>query len=223
MERKTLGLDLRATATGQIEGYGSVFGNVDSYGDVVHRGAFTASLATWRQRGRLPPMLLQHGGAFGAAADMVPVGVWDEMREDARGLYVRGRVVALDSDLGKRVLAALQAKALDGLSIGFNIRKSSTRTDGGRDLLAVDLWEVSLVTFPANADARVTAVKSRRAVRTSLPSSPTPITRRLDTAVGAMRNRYAADRITATLSELHRLSTRAAIRGRCGHGTTFTL
>lgn len=152
---------------GAFEGYGSVFNVVDSYGDVVAKGAFKKTLKTWTSdRGKFPPMLLQHGGGMfsGGAEDMVPVGVWDEMREDDTGLYVKGRLLALDTDLGKRVHAAMTAGALDGLSIGFVTREVAYGKQGtdepARTLKAVDLWEVSLVTYPANDDARVTQVKS---------------------------------------------------------------
>lgn len=161
--------ELRALETGDapgaFEGYGSVFGVTDSYGDVVAQGAFKRTLREWKQeRGKYPPMLLQHGGWLGGAEDLVPVGVWDEMREDDTGLYVKGRLLALDSDLGKRVHAAMLAGALDGLSIGFQTRDVAYGKEGteepARTLKAVDLWEVSLVTYPANSDARVTQVKS---------------------------------------------------------------
>lgn len=152
---------------GTFEGYGSVFGVTDSYGDVVAPGAFKKTLRQWKSdRGKFPPMLLQHGGGgfLGGAEDLVPVGVWDEMREDETGLYVKGRLLALDTDLGKRVHAAMGAGALDGLSIGFVSRDVSYGKPGtdepARTLKAVDLWEVSLVTYPANDDARVTQVKS---------------------------------------------------------------
>lgn len=160
--RDVRALDASAGA-GAFEGYGSVFGVVDSYGDVVAPGAFKKTLRQWKQdRGKFPPMLLQHGGGFGGAEDMVPVGVWDEMREDDTGLYVKGHLLALDTDLGKRVHAAMTAGALDGLSIGFMTRDVAYGKDGepARTLKAVDLWEVSLVTYPANGDARVTQVKS---------------------------------------------------------------
>lgn len=162
--------ELRALETGAapgaFEGYGSVFGVTDSYGDVVAKGAFKRTLREWKQgRGKYPPMLLQHGGGFfaGGAEDLVPVGVWEEMREDDTGLYVQGRLLAIDTDLGKRVHAAMLAGALDGLSIGFQTRDVAYGKEGtdepARTLKAVDLWEVSLVTYPANSDARVTQVK----------------------------------------------------------------
>lgn len=164
--RDVRALDASAGA-GVFEGYGSVFGVTDSYGDVVAKGAFKKTLKEWKsERGKFPPMLLQHGGGmFSAGAeDMVPVGVWDDMREDDTGLYVKGRLLALDTDLGKRVHAAMTAGALDGLSIGFVTRDVAYGKAGtdepARTLKGVDLWEVSLVTYPANDDARVTQVKS---------------------------------------------------------------
>lgn len=162
--------DVRAMAEdagpGTFEGYGSVFGATDSYGDVVAKGAFKKTLRQWKSdRGKFPPMLLQHGGGMfgGGAEDAVPVGVWEDMREDDTGLYVRGRLLAIDTDLGKRVHAAMLAGALDGLSIGFiarDVAYGKSPEEPARTLKAVDLWEVSVVTFPANADARVTQVKS---------------------------------------------------------------
>ncbi|MBK9497035.1 MAG: HK97 family phage prohead protease [Xanthomonadales bacterium] len=151
---------------GTFEGYGSVFGVVDSYGDVVAKGAFKKTLKQWKaDRGQFPPMLLQHGGGFaGGAEDQVPIGVWDEMREDDTGLYVKGRIIALDTDIAKRVYAGLVENVLNGLSIGFMTRDVAYGKAGtdepARTLKSVDLWEVSLVTYPANDDARVTSVKS---------------------------------------------------------------
>jgi HK97 family phage prohead protease len=162
LEVKTLN---DGASMGTFEGYGSVFGVTDSYGDVVARGAFKKTLKQWKQeRGKYPPMLLQHGGGgfLGVADDLVPVGVWDEMREDDTGLYVKGHLLALDTDRGKSIHAAMREGALDGLSIGFVTREAAYGKgpdDPARTIKAVDLWEVSVVTFPANTDARVTQVK----------------------------------------------------------------
>lgn len=148
--------------TGELEGYASTFGGVDSYGDRIAPGAFTATLAAWRRKGRFPPMLVQHGGLMLGDGDGLPVGVWTDMREDDRGLQVKGRLIGLDTDRGRHLLEALQTKALDGLSIGFRaVEAEPARGEQGvkRVLTRVDLVEVSLVTFPANEDARVTAVK----------------------------------------------------------------
>lgn len=153
------------TTKGTFSGYGAVFGNVDAYGDVIAKGAFKKTLREWEEdKRKYPPMLLQHGGGpFSGSPDgLLPVGMWTHMEENSRGLKVEGQLLELETDLSKRVLANLKAGTLDGLSIGFRTRQSVTGTKPGeprRTLTDIDLVEVSLVTFPANDKARVTAVK----------------------------------------------------------------
>ncbi len=133
-----------------MEGYASLFGEIDQARDMVMRGAFAATLAT-RSIRRIP-MLFQHDPSE-------PVGVWLELREDHRGLFARGRLIP-EVARGRELLSLLRAGAVDGLSIGF--RTSKARIDPKtriRRLLAVDLWEISIVTFPLLAGARVQAVK----------------------------------------------------------------
>lgn len=147
-----------------FEGYGSVFNTVDSYGDTVAKGAYKATLKEWKATGKLPKMLLQHGGGgfFSSNADdMVPIGKWEEMREDDHGLFMRGRLFDVDTDRVKATYAALKEGELDGLSIGFRTRKFKMDEETGiRTLTEIQLFEVSLVTFPANDPARVTSVKA---------------------------------------------------------------
>ncbi len=140
----------RIEADGTVEGYASLFGEIDQARDKVMPGAFAASL---RQRPvRRVPMLFQHDPAE-------PVGVWLDLREDHRGLYARGRLIP-EVARGRELLSLLREGAIDGLSIGFRTEKGridpKTRV---RSLLAVDLWEISIVTFPLLAGARVRAVK----------------------------------------------------------------
>lgn len=129
----------------EFSGYASVFGVVDSYTDVVIKGAFTRTLAE-----RRPALLWQHDPT-------VPIGVWEEMREDETGLFVRGRLA--DTVAGRDAYELLKLGALSGLSIGYRTVKSAKRADV-RELLDVDLMETSLVTFPANDAARVQSVKA---------------------------------------------------------------
>lgn len=147
-----------------FEGYGSVFNTIDSYGDTIAKGAFKATLKEWRAQGKLPKLLLQHGGGgfFGGNADdMLPIGKWEEMREDDHGLFMRGRLFDIGTDRVKATYAAMKEGELDGLSIGFRTRKSKMDEESGiRTLTDVQLFEVSLVTFPANDPARVTDVRS---------------------------------------------------------------
>ncbi|NGO50440.1 HK97 family phage prohead protease [Allomesorhizobium camelthorni] len=148
---------------GTFSGYGAIFGNVDSYGDVIERGAFKESLRTWESKGKLPPMLLQHGGFFGPVDDMLPVGKWTSMEENTKGLKVEGELFALSTDRGQLIYEGMKAGSLDGLSIGYRAKKftvGTKPTDPTRTLHEVELRELSIVTFPANDKAVVGAVKS---------------------------------------------------------------
>lgn len=145
-------------------GYGSVFDTVDSYGDTIVNGAFRASLKEWKAKGKLPKLLLQHGGGgwFAQAADdLVPIGKWEEMKEDDHGLFVRGRLFDVDTDRVKATYAAMREGELDGLSIGFKTRKWKYDEETEvRTLTEIELWECSIVTFPANDPARIEQVRS---------------------------------------------------------------
>lgn len=129
-----------------IEGHASVFDLADLAGDVVRRGAFATSL---RHR-RNVPMLFQHEASE-------PVGVWREIREDSRGLYVRGEILA-GGPRACTALSLVRSGAVDGLSIGFRTTRSAARRPRGRELLELDLWEVSIVTFPMLPQARLRLV-----------------------------------------------------------------
>jgi uncharacterized protein len=140
------------SGTGVFVGYASLFGKRDGSGDMVMPGAFSASL---QKRGAHNiRMLFQHDPAE-------PVGRWLELRETARGLHVRGRL-DLNVQRGREIFSLLESGGLDGLSIGFKtVTARHDRGLGARCLLAVDLWEISLVTFPMLDGARVETVKSR--------------------------------------------------------------
>lgn len=140
---------------GKFTGYGSVYGVEDSYGDVVVKGAFKNSLEEWISKGRLPAMLWQH------RADE-PIGIYEKMIEDDDGLYVEGQLLIDDDPLAKRAYGHLKAGSLSGLSIGYNLPKDGLEYDKEKDIFIlseIDLWEVSLVTFPANDAARVQDIK----------------------------------------------------------------
>lgn len=153
-ETRSFAIQIKATGDdGSIEGYGSVFGVLDNWADVIEQGAFAASLAAHKAAGTMPAMLWQHDADH-------PIGVWTEMVEDSRGLRVKGQL-ALDTVKGQEARALLKMGAINGLSIGFISKQWSYDVDTDvRSLTEVDLWEVSLVTFPANEKARVTNVKS---------------------------------------------------------------
>ncbi|HFC8836764.1 TPA: HK97 family phage prohead protease [Neisseria subflava] len=140
--------------TGVFSGYGSVFHNEDSYGDVVRPGAFKKSLAEWAKKGRLPPMLWQHDRRE-------PIGVFTKMVEDEKGLFVEGRLLIDDIPQARAAYALLKEKALGGMSIGYReILIEQDHDEKVTNLLELDLWEVSVVTFPANEEATVDNVKS---------------------------------------------------------------
>ena len=132
-----------------VEGYASLFGKVDQGGDVVMQGAYAASLKRLAARGGRVKMLWQHDPAQ-------PIGVWDEVREDGTGLWVKGRILP-QVDRGREVAALVQAGAIDGLSIGYRTVKADRDAKGQRHLTELELWEVSLVTFPMLPEARVAA------------------------------------------------------------------
>jgi HK97 family phage prohead protease len=145
-------------ADGTVAGYASLFGVVDQARDMMLPGAFADTL---KSRGlRRIPMLFQHDPAE-------PIGIWDELREDFRGLFARGRLIP-DVMRAKEVLALVRAGAIDGLSIGFKTTKARvdprTRV---RKLHHVELWEISIVTFPLLDGARLHAVKDA-----ALPPKP---------------------------------------------------
>src|SRR4029079_4086873 len=152
-------------ADGTVEGYASLFGELDQARDMVMPGAFEASL---RRRGvRRVPMLFQHDPAE-------PIGVWLELREDLRGLYARGRLIP-EVVRARELLALLRAGTTDGLSIGFRTVKGridpKTRI---RRLEAIDLWEISIVTFPLLSGARLALASKASGQREQPQKDATP-------------------------------------------------
>jgi HK97 family phage prohead protease len=163
-ERLDIPFELKSLATrqtedgsqeGVFEGLASTFGTRDRAGDVIEPGAFRTSLA---RAGQIK-MLWQHD-------PRAPIGVWERIAETPAGLAVKGRLV-LEVQRAREALALLRAGAVDALSIGFSVPKSGARFErehAQRRLSRIDLWEVSIVTFPANPEARVARVKSRIAI-----------------------------------------------------------
>jgi HK97 family phage prohead protease len=151
LERKFTGPGTGLTVTDGhvVAGYASVFGRRDQGGDVVQKGAYAASLKRLGASGGRVRMLWQHDPGQ-------PIGVWDEVREDATGLWVKGRILT-DVAKGREAAALLAAGAIDGLSIGYRTVKAERDGKGQRLLAELELWEVSLVTFPMLPEARVSA------------------------------------------------------------------
>ncbi|SIS49816.1 HK97 family phage prohead protease [Phaeovulum vinaykumarii] len=167
---------VRVTDDKVISGYASLFGQADQGGDVVSPGAYGAGLARLAERGGTVKMLWQHDPGQ-------PIGVWDEIREDARGLWVKGRLLP-EIPRAREAAALIAAGAIDGLSIGYRTRVAE-RTAKGRRLDEIELWEVSLVTFPMLPEARVAGKAG------ALPAAPdlAGLTQALSAAARALAGR----------------------------------
>ena len=143
--------EFKAAKDGTVEGYGAIFGNIDKGYDLVEAGAFADSL----KGGVKVKMLWQHD-------PYNPIGVWDEVKEDDKGLWVKGRILA-DVEKGREATALVKAGAIDGLSIGYRtleFREAKVDDRWVRVIEKADIWEVSLVTFPMNPEATIDAVKA---------------------------------------------------------------
>lgn len=139
--------------SGAFAGYASVYDVVDHYREVVVAGAFAKSLGKWQAKGRLPPVLWQH-------QSWEPIGPFTKMAEDARGLYVEGTLLVGEVQRAREARALIRAKAINGLSIGFNtVLEEHSKETGLTRLKEIDLWEASVVTFAANEAAQVDAIK----------------------------------------------------------------
>ena len=155
LERKGLPFEVKSIEEGgSFEGYAAVFGVKDAWGDIILAGAFKASLREHKSKKTMPSMLWQH------RYDQ-PIGVWDAMQEDSHGLYVKGSLL-LKVQQGLEAYELLKAGALSGMSIGYIARDFSIdEKDYTRTIKRIDLYEASLVTFPANEGAQVVAVKAQ--------------------------------------------------------------
>jgi hypothetical protein len=145
-------LEIKALSDREFEGHGSVFKNIDLGGDIVAPGAFKRSLAQHKKAGSLPQMFWMHDPS------RVP-GKWMDMREDDRGLHVKG--VLADTPLGNEIHTLLKMDAVRGLSIGYRTLDQDWTDDGNRVIKEAELWEVSVVSLAMNPLAQVAHVKSR--------------------------------------------------------------
>lgn len=207
-----------------FSGYGAVFGNVDCYDDVIEKGAFKKTINEFKVSGRWPAMLAQHGGWGLTSRDMTPVGVWTKMEEDDHGLYVEGKLA--DTERGRELYQLMKMTprpAIDGMSIGFYVTDSEDEKAEGkviRHIKGIDLVELSLVTFPANKEARVSDVKSEdltirdaeRALREA-GFSRAEAKRILADGFSSLSLRDADEKDDSELAELLRRNIRA-VRGK---------
>lgn len=150
-------------ATGEFEGYGAVFGNVDWHGDVIAPGAFKDGLAERKAAGRRVAMHLEHG--LPQLGGRKNVGTWPHIAEDSKGLHVKGKIAGMNTDSGRLLYEQAREGALPGLSIGYAVRPGGARFGKGagepkRTLLGVNLVEISLVGDPSNTEALATQFKT---------------------------------------------------------------
>lgn len=144
---------------GIIEGYGSVFNDKDSYGDITIKDAFTESLAKHKENGSMPLLLWQHNTDE-------PIGKWVDMSEDDKGLKVKGKLFKDNIRKATEAFYLLKEKAISGLSIGYSIVKEKYDNETKTNILEkINLHEVSLVSFPALPSATVTNVKALNTIR----------------------------------------------------------
>lgn len=135
----------------EISGYASLFDAPDQGGDIVKKGAYERSLKALAEKKQAVKMLWQHD-------PREPIGIWQEVREDEHGLFVKGRLLP-DVTRAREAAALINAGAIDGLSIGYRTRRAEKDAQGRRLLHDLELWEVSLVTFPMLREARLSGAK----------------------------------------------------------------
>ena len=144
---------------GCFKGYGSIFGNVDCYGDVVEKGAFISSLEEYAQKNKKIPILWQHDPSD-------PIGFCSAC-EDEKGLLMDARLLVDDVKKAKEARALIKNRVISGLSIGYSVKNNGAFFDaeGLRHLTDLKLYEISIVTFPANEEATVDSVKTELTIR----------------------------------------------------------
>jgi hypothetical protein len=160
-EHKDLSFSVKSVdEKGIFTGYASLFGEEDFGGDIVQKGAFTRTLKEQEGLKRKFPVLWQHKWDE-------PIGVYDEIYEDEKGLFVKGRLLIDEVQKSKEAYALMREGAVTGLSIGYGVKEYSIEIDDDDDwnytrtLIDIDLYEVSQVTFPMLDSARIDAVKNK--------------------------------------------------------------
>lgn len=156
LERRAFSFKVKEVEdTGRFTGYASVFGVLDAYREVVAEGAFTASIKAIGDSGRPLPCLWQH-------LSSAPIGGYDKLEQDAKGLYVEGFLLVNEIERARETHALMKRGIVSGLSIGYYVIEDSfNEKERIRTLKEIELVEVSVVTFPANSEARVETIKAK--------------------------------------------------------------
>lgn len=154
------------SSEGTFEGHAAVFDNLDDVGDVMMKGAFSNTLSTHAKNGTMPVMFLNHAGMGGFMGprpeDLIPIGTWQKMSEDSKGLQCKGQLCDLDTETGKRIYRAMKDGRVKGLSIMYkavDYTLGVKADEPSRTLHSVDLFEAGPVTFPVNREATISSVK----------------------------------------------------------------
>lgn len=151
-ERKAFSFELESAdeSTGEFSGYAAVFGNRDSGNDIIEKGAFAKTIVEDFHRIKI---LALHNDCW------LPVGKPIELREDDRGLFIRGKIS--DTSMGRDIRTLLKDGVLNELSIGYDaIEFDYDSKQDTRHLKEIKLWEVSIVTWAMNDQAKIEEVKS---------------------------------------------------------------
>ncbi len=157
---------------GRFSGYAAIFNRPDQGGDIIKPGAFRKSLAN--KKNNPIKLLFQHD-------PKEPVGIWENICEDGFGLWVQGRLLP-KINRARELKNLINNGAIDGLSIGFKTEKARRdRISGYRYIFQLNLWEISIVTFPMMEGARIKP-------NTSLPANDNLLARSLDAAISLLRN-----------------------------------
>lgn len=172
---------------GTFTGYGSVFNVKDRGMDIVLPGAFAESLAEHKRRGTVPALLWQHNPDE-------PVGLWLEFKEDGRGLWCKGKLLT-EFEKGRQAHVLMKHGALSGLSIGYDCQVwewDESGRESVRRLKQIELWEVSVVTFPMCPEARVETVKRGAEAQRARLAAPPDHSRELADLARAVKSRDQA-------------------------------
>jgi HK97 family phage prohead protease len=167
MQLKTVPARLKAvpeggdTPAGVFEGYASVFGNTDSVGDVVQKGAFTDTLAKWQESGSPMPVIWSHRHDD----PMAHIGVVTDAKEDDHGLFVKAQLDIADNPTAAQVYRLIKGGRVKNMSFAYDIVDAEENSSGGYDLKALDVFEVGPTLIGANQATDITDVKSAKAGR----------------------------------------------------------
>lgn len=208
LETKALTIEVKAEGEGIITAYAAAFGNTDSYGDVIQKGAFTKTVAERKDKVKV---LYNHD-----YYSSLPVGKPLNMIEDGYGLLTNTKMS--QTQMGQDIYTLAQEGALDSMSIGYSAMKAEypddvqARSSGiWRIITEAKLYEYSFVTFPANESAVITGIKSGADLEREIKRWTAIAAVNFSTKAGRMLSGATAKKIQTALSELQDLLSAAGM------------